>query len=233
LIGHKFPKTKFGADWRSFLDVWYKKYDWLEYSVEKDAAFCFHCFLFKPSSISSHYGHDALTKKGFQNWKKGPENFKSHVGGPNSNHNKARGCCEDFRNKKQSVEYAITCYDEKSHIEYEIRLRAVVGVVRFLLEQGLAFRGHDESSTSKNKGNFLEMLNWYGARCKEVADVINENAPGNCQLTSHEIQQDIARACAEEITEVIMSELGNASFSLLVDESRDVSVKEQMAVMVR
>jgi hypothetical protein len=30
-----------------------------------------------------------------------------------------------------------------------------------------------------------------------------------------------------------MSELGNASFSLLVDESRDVSVKEQMAVMVR
>jgi hypothetical protein len=129
LVGHKFPKTKFGADWRSFLDSWYKKYDWLEYSVEKDAAFCFHCFLFKPSSISSHYGHDAFTKKGFQNWKKGPENFKSHVGGPNSNHNKARGCCEDFRNKKQSVEYAITCYDEKSHIEYEIRLRAVVGVV--------------------------------------------------------------------------------------------------------
>ena len=30
-----------------------------------------------------------------------------------------------------------------------------------------------------------------------------------------------------------MSELGNASFSLLVDEFRDVSVKEQMAVMVR
>ena len=30
-----------------------------------------------------------------------------------------------------------------------------------------------------------------------------------------------------------MSELGDANFSLLVDESRDVSVKEQMAVMVR
>lgn len=106
-------------------------------------------------------------------------------------------------------------------------------MVRFLLEQGLAFRGHDESSTSLNRGNFLEMLDWYAARCKDVADVINENAPGNCQLTSHEIQQDIAQACAEETTQVIMSEIGNASFSLLVDESHDVSVKKQMAVMVR
>ena len=40
LIGHNFPKTKFGPDDRSFLDAWYAKYDWLEYSVEKDAAYC-------------------------------------------------------------------------------------------------------------------------------------------------------------------------------------------------
>jgi hypothetical protein len=52
-------------------------------------------------------------------------------------------------------------------------------------------------------------------------------------LTSHEIQQDITQACAEETMEVIMSELGNASLSLLVNESRNVSVKEQMVVMVR
>jgi hypothetical protein len=51
------------------------------------------------------------------------------------------------------------------------------------------------------------MLDWYGARCKDVADVINENAPGNCQLTSPDIQKDIMQACAEEITQVIMSEL--------------------------
>jgi hypothetical protein len=62
--------------------------------------------------------------------------------------------------------------------------------------------------------------------------VINENAPGNCQLTSCEIQLDIAQACAKETTQVIMSELGNASFSLLV-ESCDVSVKEQMDVILR
>ena len=64
LFGHKFPKTKFGPDWRGFRDVWYTKYDWIEYSVEKDAAFCFYCFLFKSLTQS---GHDAFTKKGFKN----------------------------------------------------------------------------------------------------------------------------------------------------------------------
>ena len=83
LIGHNFTKTKFGPDWRSFLDAWYNKYDWLEDSVEKDAAYCFHCFLFKSSTNSSHFGSDVFTKKGFKNWKKASENFTSHVGGPN------------------------------------------------------------------------------------------------------------------------------------------------------
>ena len=75
--------------------------------------------------------------------------------------------------------YAIACHDEKSHIDYEIRLSDVLGIVRFLLEQGLAFRGHDESINSINRGNFLEMLEWYAARCKEGANVVNLNAPGN------------------------------------------------------
>ena len=201
--------------------------------MEKDAAFCFPCFLFKSSSNGNHYGSDVFTKSGFRNWKKASEYFRGHVGGPSSFHNNAKNSCEDFKNKKQSVAYALVCHEEKSHIEYEIRLRAVVGVVRFLLEQDLAFCGHDESSTSLNKGNFREMVDWYGARCKDVVDVINENAPGNCQLTSREIQLDIAKACAQETTQVIMSELGNASFSLVVDESRDVSIEEQMAVILR
>jgi hypothetical protein len=55
-------------------------------------------------------------------------------------------------------------------------------------------------------------LDWYGARCKDVADVINENAPGNCQLTSPHIQKDKVQASAEEITQVIKSELENAYF---------------------
>ena len=44
-------------------------------------------------------------------------------------------------------------------------------------------------------------------------------------MTSHKIQKDIARCCAEEITEAIMGEIGDRKFSVLIDESRVISVK--------
>jgi hypothetical protein len=86
------------------------------------------------------------------------------------------------------VSYAITCHTEKSHVKYEQRLRAVVGIARFLVIQGLAFYGHDESETSLNKGNFLEMVDWFVERCNDVANVMNDNAPGNHKLTSPKIR---------------------------------------------
>ncbi|KAL0399873.1 UNVERIFIED_CONTAM: Zinc finger MYM-type protein 1 [Sesamum radiatum] len=98
--------------------------------------------------------------------------------------------------------------------------------------QGLAFCGHDESVTSKNRENFLEILNWYGKRVDNVGSVLNENALKNNQMTSSQIQKDLARACAAETTSYIISEIGDSYFSLLVDESRDKSIKEHMAVIV-
>jgi hypothetical protein len=55
----------------------------------------------------------------------------------------------------------------------------------------------------------------------------------NCQITCGDIQKEFARFCAEEVTEVIMGELGNKKLSVLIDESRDISIKEQIAVMLR
>jgi hypothetical protein len=40
-------------------------------------------------------------------------------------------------------------------------------------------------------------------------------------------------AWLQEVTKVIMGEIGDKNFSVLIDESRDISVKEQMAVMLR
>lgn len=52
---------------------------WLEYSIEKDAAYCMYSYLFKPHNEEG--GGDAFTAEGFRNWKKIDE-LKSHVGGP-------------------------------------------------------------------------------------------------------------------------------------------------------
>jgi hypothetical protein len=99
--------------------------------------------------------------------------------------------------------------------------------------QGLPFRGHDESKESLNRGNLIELLDWYAARCEEVKEVLFTNAPGNDQMTSPKIQKDLVNCCAVETTRAIINEMGDCLFSILVDEARDNSIKEQMAVILR
>lgn len=52
-------------------------------------------------------------------------------------------------------------------------------------------------------------------------------------MVSPEIQKDIANCFAEVIVNSIIEEIGGDVFCLLVDESTDVSDKEQMAVVLR
>ncbi|PUZ62401.1 hypothetical protein GQ55_4G354500 [Panicum hallii var. hallii] len=52
-------------------------------------------------------------------------------------------------------------------------------------------------------------------------------------MLSPHIQKDLTKACAEEVTAVIMDEIRGRHFSVLIDESRDVSIKEQMAIILR
>ncbi|XP_041999757.1 uncharacterized protein LOC121749234 [Salvia splendens] len=176
-------------------------------------------------------GDEAFVGGGFSNWKKANERFTAHVGSTGSAHHKARIEYENFVNQKQSVPYIVSRVGSKQEKEYRIRLTATLDVIRFLLNQGLAFRGHDETSTSSNRGNFLELLYWYSLRNDEVGQVVLKNAPGNNQMIAPSVQKDIVNACAVETTLEIMKELGDGLFSIMVDESRDCSVKEQMAIV--
>ena len=81
---HDFPQRQVGG-LRRFSVNWFKKWDWLEYSVEKDAAFCFACYLFK-RDVEINNGGDAFVNGGFRWWNK-PDRFQKHVGGIKSTHN--------------------------------------------------------------------------------------------------------------------------------------------------
>ena len=100
----------------------------------------------------------------------------------------------------------------------------------FLQQQGLAFRGLDESKDSNNQGNFLELL-WFLAKHNEEIDkAVLKNAPENHQMTSRDIQKEIANAAAVETINAIIKNIGDSLFAIIVDESRDMSTKEQLAI---
>uniref|UniRef100_A0A2N9GDV8 DUF4371 domain-containing protein n=1 Tax=Fagus sylvatica TaxID=28930 RepID=A0A2N9GDV8_FAGSY len=98
---------------------------------------------------------------------------------------------------------------------------------------GLAFRGHDESEDSSNQGNFLELLRFLADHNEDIKAVTLRNAPENNMMISPTIQKDIVSAAAVKTSNAIIMELGDAFFSVLIDESRDISTKEQMAVALR
>ncbi|PIN17272.1 hypothetical protein CDL12_10074 [Handroanthus impetiginosus] len=97
---------------------------------------------------------------------------------------------------------------------------------------GLAFQGHDKSNNSTNQGNFFELLKFLCVH-NETIDRACKNACKNVKLISHDIQKDVVCAAANETTCSIINDLGNDLFAILVDESRNISVKEQMAIILR
>ncbi|KAL5651555.1 hypothetical protein ACJX0J_037013, partial [Zea mays] len=67
----------------------------------------------------------------------------------------------------------------------------------------------------------------------EIVKDAYEKGSKNCQMLSHFIQKDLTKACAKEVTAVIKDEIRGRKFSVLIDESRDISIKEQMAMILR
>ena len=60
-----------------------------------------------------------------------------------------------------------------------------------------------------------------------------EKAPKNAIYTSPRIQKEILHVFSAKVKKAIREEIGDAKFCIMVDEARDESMKEQMAVDFR
>ena len=70
--------------------------------------------------------------------------------------------------------------------------------VLFLSKQGLAFRGHDESQTSSNRGNFLEIVHFLSKYSPQLHRWL-ESHPGNVTYMSPDIQDKMIAIAANKI----------------------------------
>jgi hypothetical protein len=148
---HDFPIRDIGGN-RRFKSHWFEKFNWLEYSVELDAVFCFVCYLFKDET--KHKGGDSFVKEGFRNWNVMNDRLKKHCGGITSAHCEAQEKYDLFIQPSASIRESIASSSKTTKAQYFSRLSYSIFCLRFLLKQGLAFRGHDESEDSFNKGIF-------------------------------------------------------------------------------
>jgi len=176
-------------------------------------------------------GYEAFVKNGWNGYHR-KERLQNHVGNVGGSHYLAMKKCDDLLQTKQHIDVAFRDVSESAK-DYFTRLNGFIDVARILVKQGLPFWGHDESKKSLNKGNFREFCNFVEEQNPTLRKAVDKKNSDNSLLIAPEIQKDIVHCFAKEVLHSILEEIGDDIFCLLVDESRDVSWKEQMAVVLR
>ncbi|XP_075666079.1 uncharacterized protein LOC142635914 [Castanea sativa] len=198
----------------------------------RDAAYCLPCFVFH--SLNGVMGQNTFIVGGFRNWKKfrGKDcYFQCHIGkDPNSAYKVAEQMCKDLTNQSQHLQRVVNHFTIEQIANNRLQLKASIFIVRYLAFQAIAFRGRDESFSSLNRGNFFESLGIVTFWNKEVAEII-EKAPKNATYTSPKIQKEILHVFSAKVKKAIREEISDAKFCIMVDEARDESMKEQMAMV--
>ncbi|KAK1621256.1 hypothetical protein QYE76_026773 [Lolium multiflorum] len=152
--------------------------------------------------------------------------------GSNSAHNYSVQCYDNLKNGFCQIARVMQKVSKEEILKNRLRLKTSIDVVKWLALQACSFRGNKEGPTSNNQGNFLEMVKVLSSYNAEVAALVG-NAPGNAKYNSPEIQKEILNIIATDVQASIREEIGEAKFCLLVDEARDESKREQMALVLR
>ena len=227
----KFPTTIISGKPRSFNSRWYTAYSWLEYSVKNDAMFCYPCRMFACGQAKAE---KAFSELGYRDWKHAREALKRH-----------NNCCAHKtamlswnqyllgRKTGVSVDSLLDTLREKRKQENRQYLRTIIELLLFCCLQEIAVRGHRESDESQRRGNFLELLSLI-AQHDPVIKARIEDLPNNAKYTSPDIQNSLINIMASGVQEIICNNIRTAGvYSLLADETKDISKREQLAIVLR
>jgi hypothetical protein len=90
-------------------------------------------------------------------------------------------------------------------------------------------RGHRENVDSKNKGNFLELL-----ELRSNDHELIKRKKEEIQFTDHKIQNELIELMSKQVMNHIVKEIQQAKyFSIMIDETTDISKLEQVSLVIR
>ena len=96
----------------------------------------------------------------------------------------------------------------------------------------MAYRGNDESATSFNRGNYVELIYAFAENDERISRHLETSTVFSG--LSNRIQNDISEAVAEVILTDIRNDINKASFiAVEVNETIDVTQKAQISVIFR
>lgn len=140
-----------------------------------------------------------------------------------------------YRDEQRSGENVYTSLSKANKNEIERnrkRVKNAIDIIILCAKQGIALRGHRESESSDNRGNFLEIYSLLAKHCPDFR--MNQEVLMNAKYTSGESQNQLLHLCAETVRQRIRLGVESGVFySLIADECRDASKKEQLTITIR
>uniref|UniRef100_A0A8B9X9W0 Zinc finger MYM-type containing 1 n=1 Tax=Bos mutus grunniens TaxID=30521 RepID=A0A8B9X9W0_BOSMU len=199
----------------------------LENSIKKDVIFCYSCQLFCQKKFN--YGRESLRAQGISHWKKTMEKFRKHE--KSEMHLKSLQFWREYQFCDEAVNDTLS--NQSKQIEGNKKyLKLIIENILFLGKQCLFLKGNDQSISSVNKGNFLELLE---IRAKDKGEEIFRLMNSQVDFyNSTQIQNDIIEIIKTEILQDIVNEINvSSAFSVICDETTDGATKGQFSVCVR
>ena len=208
-----------------FQDSWYKSYPWLHYSPTLSGVVCFVCAKAHASGILKFEtkAEPTFINSGFFNWKKAIQKFTAHQN--SSCHKQAVLLLHQTTAGQPIVAQLSTAHQKQQQVARRCLLKAVQST-KYLLRQGLAFRGHVDDDS-----NFHQLLKMQAETDVELRSWLQRTT----NFTSHECVEEIQNIFADSVLRTIIADIKNQSkiFGIVVDGTQDINSKEQLSLCVR
>lgn len=207
-----------------------------------DGSFCLSCVLFATSEVGkgSHAAPKSLVLQPFNRWKDAKEIYRNHQG--LVYHKNAIVSAENFItiHEKKSVNVALQL-DNARKIQVQQNRKmfgSIVNTIFFIGRQEIACRGHRDAGPIsledpiENDGNFRSLLRF---RMAAGDDALKKHLlESNICYTSPKIQNELIDICGNIIQQKIVAKINRSGgFSILADETTDISGVEQFSLCIR
>ena len=216
---------------RTFKSTWYNRQQWMCGSINKQRIFCWPCILLGVKK-------NTWNEEGYNDWKNLPRSIDRHRSSIEHIQNAIN---EKYLSKDNNLSIAekldegarISKIKHNENVKKNRQvLEIIIETITVLCKQNLPLRGHDESDSSLNQGNYREFLNSM-MKCNKEAKLHWENM-GAFSGVSKTIQNELLNCIKQEIEDEIHDDLKNAEFfSIQVDETTDTSETAQCSIICR
>lgn len=126
-----------------------------------------------------------------------------------------------------SVAESLSSHLAREKLERRQCFLKILSNARFLARQGLQFRGHGDEKDS----NFLQLMNLRAEDDPRIVDWLERKTD---KYTSPEIQNEVLKIMALSVLRNIIHSIHSSFFlTVMIDETTDISNKEQVVVCFR